>query len=183
MFYIYFHLRSDDGSIFYVGKGKGRRAYVKRMRSKHWNNIVHKCGYSVKIIEDNLTEYQANEREVYWISKLGRIDLGTGCLVNFTIGGEGSSGRPMNDYTKSRIRECNKSRPPSELQKKIVGNMFKGKFGDQHNRSQKVRCKETGRIFGSQLEAQRELNLGNGSVSWSIKHSKPIFGMHFEIGS
>ena len=58
---------------------------------------------------------------------------------------------------------------------------YKGKFGSEHNRSKAVKCIETGVIYGSQMEAQRQLNLGSGSVSWSIKHKKPIFGMHFEI--
>lgn len=180
MFYIYFHLRADNNSVFYVGKGNGRRAYVKRMRSNHWNNIVAKHGYIVKIIEDNLTEDQAKEREVYWIAKLGRIDLGTGCLVNFTNGGEGSSGRPMNDYTKSIISECNKNRTPSKLQKKIVGAMFKGKFGNQHNRSKKVRCKETGKIYGSQSEAARELKISVSAVNLSVNKNLPVYNMNFE---
>jgi hypothetical protein len=58
---------------------------------------------------------------------------------------------------------------------------YKGKFGIEHNRSKKVVCIETKKEFGSMSEAQRFYNLGGGSVSWSIKHKKPIFGMHFEI--
>ena len=58
---------------------------------------------------------------------------------------------------------------------------YKGKFGSEHNRSKAVICIETGIKYGSQSEAQRLLKLGGGSVSWSIKHKKPIFGMHFEL--
>jgi hypothetical protein len=58
---------------------------------------------------------------------------------------------------------------------------YKGKFGKDHNRSMSVICVETGVIYGSQSEASRKLNLGSGSVSWSIKHKRPIFGMHFEF--
>lgn len=57
---------------------------------------------------------------------------------------------------------------------------YKNKTGFEHNRSKSVVCLETGIIYGSQSEAQRILNLGNGSVSWSIKHKRPIKGMHFE---
>ena len=57
---------------------------------------------------------------------------------------------------------------------------YKGKFGSEHNRSKAVMCIETGIIYGSQSEAGRMLNIDNTSVSWSIKHQKPIFGMHFE---
>jgi hypothetical protein len=58
---------------------------------------------------------------------------------------------------------------------------YKGKFGSEHNRSKAVICVETGVEYGSQMEAQRHLKLGNGSISWSIKYKKPIFGMHFQI--
>ena len=58
---------------------------------------------------------------------------------------------------------------------------YKGKFGSEHNRSKSVICVETSIEYGSQSEAQRLLGLGGGSVCWSIKNKKPIFGMHFEI--
>jgi len=58
---------------------------------------------------------------------------------------------------------------------------YKGKTGKNHNRSKSVICIESGKKYGSQSEAQRDLGLSGGSVSWSIKNKKPIFGMHFEI--
>jgi len=58
---------------------------------------------------------------------------------------------------------------------------YKGKFGFEHNRSKSVRCIENGVIYGSQSEAQRELNLCKGAVCWSIKNKRPINGFHFEF--
>jgi hypothetical protein len=58
---------------------------------------------------------------------------------------------------------------------------YKGKFGSEHNRSKKVICVETRDVFGSMSEAERFYKISQSSVSWSIKHKKPIFGMHFEI--
>lgn len=183
MFYIYFHLRADNNSVFYVGKGNGRRAYVKRMRSNHWNNIVAKHGYTVKIIEDNLTEDQAKEREVYWIAKLGRIDLGTGCLVNFTNGGEGTSGFKQPDHVKKAVANANKLRTASKRNRESTGSLFKGKFGDQHNRSIKVKCIETGLIYGSMSEAARELKISVSSVHLSIHKGIPVYNKNFQIAS
>jgi hypothetical protein len=60
---------------------------------------------------------------------------------------------------------------------------YKNKFGTEHNRSKKVICLKDNIQFGSMSEAERYYNLGQGSVSWAVKHKKPIFGMHFEIGS
>jgi len=59
---------------------------------------------------------------------------------------------------------------------------YKGKFGKDHNRSKSVICVETGKKYGSMSEAARDLKIDNSSVSWAIKHNKPISGMHFEIG-
>ena len=58
---------------------------------------------------------------------------------------------------------------------------YKGKTGALHNRSKKVRCIETKEMYGSMSEAGRMLNIDRSSVSWSIKHKKPIYGMHWEI--
>jgi hypothetical protein len=57
---------------------------------------------------------------------------------------------------------------------------YKGKFGIEHNRSKSVKC-SNGKFYGSMSEAARNLNIDHSSVSWSIKHKKPIFGMHFEL--
>lgn len=67
------------------------------------------------------------------------------------------------------------------LKKKSVSNLYKGKFGHDHNRSKKVICRETQKEFGSMSEAERFYKLGSGGVSWSVKNKKPIFGMHWEI--
>lgn len=67
------------------------------------------------------------------------------------------------------------------FKKQSVGSLYKGKFGNQHNRSKSVLCIESGIIYGSQCEASRLLNISNSSVSWSIKYKKPIYGMHFEV--
>jgi len=58
---------------------------------------------------------------------------------------------------------------------------YKGKFGSEHNRSKKVFCIQNNTEYGSMSEAGRKLSISPSSVSWSIKHKKPIFGMHFEI--
>lgn len=64
-YYVYYHKRLKDNSIFYVGKGKGKRAYSKSMRNVHWQNIVNKdIGFIVEIIKENLTNKTALELEI-----------------------------------------------------------------------------------------------------------------------
>jgi len=87
--YVYRHRRSDTNEIFYVGLGKGKRAYNRNGRNKNWKEIAHRCDYSVEILASDLTHEEACELEILLISLYGRIDLGTGCLVNMTTGGDG----------------------------------------------------------------------------------------------
>ena len=39
-FYTYVHRTADTGSVFYVGKGKGQRAYTKFNRTKFWTHVA-----------------------------------------------------------------------------------------------------------------------------------------------
>jgi len=93
-YYTYAYLR-EDGSPYYIGKGKGNRAYVK-----HWRSKV-RGGYftppekdRILILKNNLTEEQAYQHEMYMIKILGRKDLGTGILRNMSDGGKGGKGVP-----------------------------------------------------------------------------------------
>ena len=181
MHYIYAHIKKTTGEVFYIGKGVGKRVASKQHRSQHWKNIVNKHGYDWLMLETDLTEEQANLQEKYWINRLGRQDQNTGILVNFTNGGEGSCGRIVSDKVKKAVAEANKLRNVSDAQRNVYKNLWKGKSGSQHNRSKAVICVETGTVYGSMSEASRELNINHTSVSWSVKHKKPIFGMHFEI--
>jgi len=65
VFYTYIHLNKDNKPI-YVGKGTGKRAYSKR---------DYKEQYTVKIIEDNVTEEQALELEELLIAQIGIDNL------------------------------------------------------------------------------------------------------------
>jgi len=93
MFYVYLHIRNDDGSPFYVGKGYGNRYKQRDRVNKHWKNIVNKYGFDIILLEQDLSEPEAFELEKYWIKRIGRISDKTGSLVNITNGGDGASGR------------------------------------------------------------------------------------------
>lgn len=88
-YYVYIHTRTDSNKVFYVGKGKGSRAWDNKNRNTHWNNIVRKHGYEVEICQDNLSESDSFLLEMWLIAKFRNEGLK---LCNLTYGGEGQSG-------------------------------------------------------------------------------------------
>jgi hypothetical protein len=136
--YIYFHINLVSNEVFYVGKGKGRRAWSKDKRSYHWYNTVKKYGYRVDIVEDNLTDDISLQREIFYINKIGRKDLGLGTLVNHTDGGEGISGLKHSEESKQKMKK-----PKSEdFIKKITGanNHF---FNKKHTQESKNKISDS----------------------------------------
>lgn len=101
-YYVYEHIRPDNGTCFYVGKGRGKRAWCKT-RNEHHDRIVNNVGMEVKIIAENLSEKEALDLERKTI--LNYLDNGYGIditgkrksaenkfLTNCTLGGDGSYG-------------------------------------------------------------------------------------------
>tara|TARA_R110000803_G_C11829265_1_gene303056 strand:+ start:83 stop:667 length:585 start_codon:yes stop_codon:yes gene_type:complete len=92
-YYVYTHLNPKTKDVFYVGIGKGNRAYNKWAgRNKFWDNYVNKHGFEVELVAEGLTRAQAGKIEIKLIAELGRrqIDEG-GTLVNRSTGGDGGS--------------------------------------------------------------------------------------------
>jgi hypothetical protein len=115
MFYVYIHRKGTNGDPFYVGKGKGNRAWTTRYRNPKWNAVFKKHGLVVEIIVDNLSEQDAFELERQTIAKLKlAYDLS-----NLTDGGEGFSGfKPTPEQCKAiSMRQLGKPKPPSEQER------------------------------------------------------------------
>jgi hypothetical protein len=73
-YYVYLH-KTKDGIPFYVGKGKGKRAYSTN-RNADWLRFVDSIGeYDVEIPYNNLSEDKALEIEKNLIAKIGLDNL------------------------------------------------------------------------------------------------------------
>ena len=66
--YVYFHRRVTDRRIFYIGRGRGERAWSKGNRTREWYEQVEKHCYTVEIAEDNLEPHEAVIRECQYMS-------------------------------------------------------------------------------------------------------------------
>ena len=95
MYYTYMWLR-EDGTPYYVGKGKGKRAYVS-----FGHSVLRPKDDARIIIQYWASEEEAFSMEKWWIALFGRKDNGTGILRNHTDGGE----NPPNHKGKKRTKE------------------------------------------------------------------------------
>lgn len=124
-YYTYAYLR-EDGTPYYIGKGKGNRIYRKDKRIRPPNNKVR-----IIFLKQNLTEEDAFEHEIYMIAVFGRKDLRTGILLNKTNGGEGSSGFVHSKESVKNISKSKKGTPAWNKGKKLkpVNNLsYSGKY-------------------------------------------------------
>lgn len=151
-YYVYAHINPVKQEIFYIGKGKGRRAFDKNDRNKHWHNTVNKyCGFQVEILESNLIEEEAFEREKFYINFIGRYKL-----VNMTDGGEGASGNIQTEEVRKKISEFQKGKKPSEETRKKLSESKKGK-----KRSEETKLKMSESAKGKIFSKETKIKIGD----------------------
>lgn len=157
-YYVYAYVSKTSGLPYYIGKGKGRRAYVKNGRA-----VLPPDNKALIIfMETNLTEIGAYALERRYIQWYGRRDNNTGILLNRTEGGEyianggarknrkhseetklkmskaakgrtpWTKGKPRSEETKRKIGEAN-SNPSKEARQKM-SEAHKGKIRSEEHR-------------------------------------------------
>lgn len=171
-FYVYGHYTADTNELFYIGKGKNRRAWSKK-RSDWWKRKVNKHGHTVKILHDNLTEDEAFAKEIELIAESKRQGIQ---LVNTLPGGDGIPSEMWNDPEwKDKHRHA--------IQEKYKDPIYREKVKQVIlKRVQDPKWREANRKQLEQLrndpEYQRKLHEGlrrmHSDPEWKRKHTKAL---------
>jgi len=172
-FYVYVHRKASTGKVFYVGKGKDRRAWSTNGRNRQWHRTVEKHGIIVEIVQFGMQEWWAFELERDLINKYGRENL-----ANVTEGGDGPCGYKHTKAAKTKMSaaKTGKKKGPDSLEtreKKRIANI--GKHSDykhtdaarkkisaalkQRQRTQETRLRISASLTGKKASAAHRQSL------------------------
>lgn len=178
-FYSYLWLR-EDGTPRYVGKGTGKRAYV---RGSHHLHPPKDKALILIFPQDSEADAIESEKELIWL--FGRKDIGTGILRNMTDGGDGSSGYRHTNAALQKMSAIKKGKRPESLigyrhsdeTRKKMSESHKGKPNHQLGRkaSEETRRKQSNAHKG---KAPKNSHLPRGSSAarkaWDTKFLRTV---------
>ncbi len=196
---VYVHINQKNGKMYVGitsktnpqerwrhGHGYNDTPHFKRAISKYgWDNFDH------VVIGGNLTEEEACNMEKLLIRELDLLNDAYG--YNISEGGNTGCrmtgerhpmyGRHHSEETKERIRQKKLGVSiimPEEAKRKISNAMLGNKNGPRI----KVRCIETGIVYESAAEAQRQTGADATSISRCMHgKAKQTHGLHWEIAA
>ena len=167
IYYTYAYLR-EDGTPYYIGRGKGDRAFATHKIAKPPKDRII-------FLKQNLTFSESVKHEIYIIAVLGRKDLGTGILRNLTDGGEGVTN--LSPETKAKISskrkgQINRSGPHTLETRRKMSRSHKGKvLTDEHKDS--IRKAVKGRVVKEETKQKlRETRARQKPPTLGKKHSE-----------
>ena len=174
-YYTYAYLR-EDGTPYYIGKGKGKRINQKCRRLF---NLPPK-GRRI-FLKQNLTEEEAFRHEKYMIAVFGRKDLGTGILRNFTNGGEGASGIKCSEQSRKKMSEAKRGKTLPEETKRKMSESHKGGTASEESRK-KMSESRKGKTLPE--ETRKKMSLSKKGKKWgyhSEEAKERIIQRHYKI--
>ena len=167
-YYVYGHYRKDTDTLFYVGKGKGKRAFSKANRNKRWQHIVDKAGYDVFFFYKGLSEERAYDLEIAVITDINPV-------ANFAPGGpicgiftNGFLGKTHTDAHKKKMSDLYKGRKMRKMDEAYMADLKKAALV----RAKKVLDVESGIIYESIRACARACRIGHTSMIKRVKNGK-----------
>ena len=177
-FYVYIYYEPGCEDPLYVGKGFGRRlshhvkpGVVHGGKGPFYDKLrqLLESGSppQIQVVANGLDEEEAHELERSLISRFGRRDLGTGCLLNRADGGPGMlnpspavrkemSERAKNasEETRRKISEHHSGRPKTAEHRRKIGLAKKGVI---HTRESRRKISDAKRSDPSNTQHCRDL--------------------------
>lgn len=199
-FVVYAYCR-EDGTFYYIGKGRPRRPYGKRKEGIKPPTDKNR----ILVLHTGLSEQTAFDFEEKLILFYGRKDLGTGLLRNMTNGGDGVSGWiPDEEWRQKKSESMNgvnnpfygKTHTPEQLDKlkqnrtgkytgeenHFFGLCLSGELNPMYGKERpdlalrnKEKCPSKGTKWFNNGEIDKRFNLGEvpeGFVPGRLKISK-----------
>jgi hypothetical protein len=179
-FYIYAYVR-EDGSPYYIGKGKNRRAWSHSKKEiqppKDKSRII--------MMETNLSDIGALALERRYIRWWGRKDLHTGILRNKTDGGEGAAGCLRSEkFIKNLQGNNNPACQPVVRKKlsKIVSKHWEINPERKKKQSERITGKNNPSfgLYGSKNPNAKSVSDPHGVIFGSLSAAAIQYGVRYE---
>jgi hypothetical protein len=202
-FYVYEHWRTDKDLCFYVGKGRGKRAYNMSNRNFYHKAIQKKLSISGFAIEIKIVKSGIEEQAAFDLERI-RIEFwrGTGAdLANFTNGGEGKSGAHSKDHRNKISKALLGKKKSSNVTASVIASN-KRRIGSKHAprsveyknklsaslvgrvapNKKPVLCVEDGTVYPSATDAAKAYNIKSVSSISEVcnGHRQSSAGKTFE---
>ena len=172
-YYTYAHYTADTNELYYIGKGKGKRAFSSLNRNRWWQRKVNKHGgFAVEILAEWNTEKEALEHEKFLIDCLESTGV---CLTNIHKStGKETEGRKLSLGTRKRMSSAALKRWESlteeqkEKRSTFFSELLKGKKKTKQHKAnlskarkgmqipstwKQIRCTTTNIVYPSLTEA------------------------------
>lgn len=174
--FVYRHVRLDSNVPFYIGCGTNTvnfyflRAFSKK-RNRQWHKVTSLTDYRVEILftSDDQEEMFLKEKE--FIALYGRVNMGTGTLVNLTDGGRENANSIVSQETKDHLSKINtgKKLGPVTLRRMAASQLSRNNRSGNNSLSKPVYQYSINGEFvkkwDSQTDAFKELSMPKSSIS------------------